>query len=213
MNLHLTKVELDYEMAHKAKLTDAYAWHQWAWLAFPDRPSSERDFLTRLDDTGDGFRFLIQSAISPQRPDSCPSDAWQTKSIPKSFFEHSSYRFSLLANPTRKLAAPRDAEGRRRHAKRVPISKREDLIAWVERKGSQHGFAIDLPSLRTLPRPRQIFVKKSATDMQRHVGLHTATEFVGVLSVTDPVAFLAVIRSGIGSAKAFGFGMLCLSPG
>jgi CRISPR-associated protein Cas6/Cse3/CasE subtype I-E len=119
---------------------------------------------------------------------------------------------SLLANPTKKLAAPRDAEGKRRNAKRVAISTREDLIAWLERKAGQHGFQVDTHSLQTLPRPRQVFVKKSTADAQRHAGLHTATEFIGILKITDPTAFLAATHSGIGSAKAFGFGLLCLSP-
>lgn len=212
MSLHLTKIEIDYETAHKAGLRDAYAWHQWAWQAFPGRPESDRDFLTRLDDTGDGFRFLIQSAAAPQRPATCPLDAWQTKDIPENFFAHPTYRFSLLANPTRKLAAPRDADGKRRNAKRIAVSSREDLIAWIERKGLQHGFRIDSASLQTIPRPRQVFVKKSTADTQRHAGLHTATEFIGILKITDPALFVQATHTGIGSAKAFGFGMLCLSP-
>jgi CRISPR system Cascade subunit CasE len=212
MSLHLTKIEIDYETAHKAGLRDAYAWHQWAWQAFPGRPEDARDFLTRLDDTGDGFRFLIQSAAAPQRPATCPLDAWQTKDIPENFFAHPTYRFSLLANPTRKLAAPRDADGKRRNAKRIAVSSREDLIAWIERKGLQHGFRIDSASLQTIPRPRQVFVKKSTADSQRHAGLHTATEFVGILKITDPTLFVQATHTGIGSAKAFGFGMLCLSP-
>lgn len=212
MSLHLTKIEIDYETAHKAQLHDAYAWHQWAWQAFPGRPEDDRDFLTRLDDTGNGFRFLIQSATLPQRPATCPVDAWQSKDIPEDFFRHGAYRFSLLANPTRKLAAPRDAEGKRRNAKRVPVSTREDLMEWIDRKGTQHGFRIDPATLRTIPRPRQVFVKKSSADSRRHSGLHSATEFVGVLRITDPVAFIQATQNGIGTAKAFGFGMLCLSP-
>jgi CRISPR system Cascade subunit CasE len=212
MSHYLTKIEIDYETAYKAGLRDAYAWHQWAWLAFPNCPENTRDFLTRLDECGNGFRFLIQSASEPQRPANCPLDAWQTKAIPDSFFSHSQYRFSLLANPTRKLASPRDSAGKRRNAKRVALSKREDLIAWMERKGVQHGFQIDLANLQTTPRQRQIFVKKSTADSQRHAGLHTSTEFVGILKITDAELFLQAVHSGIGSAKAFGFGMLCLSP-
>ncbi len=212
MSLHLTKIEIDYETAHKAGLRDAYGWHQWAWQAFPRRPEADRDFLTRLDDTGDGFRFLIQSATVPQRPGTCPEDTWRTKEIPASFFQHSRYRFSLLVNPTRKLAAPRDAQGKRRNAKRIPVSTREDLLEWLSRKGSQHGFLADPATLQTIPRPRQVFVKKSSADTQRHAGLHSATEFVGVLKVTDPTLFIQATHTGIGSAKAFGFGMLCLSP-
>lgn len=212
MSLHLTKIEIDYETAHKAGLRDSYAWHQWAWQAFPGRPEDDRDFLTRLDDLGDGFRFLIQSTDTPQRPGTCPEDAWRSKPVPEAFFQHPSYRFSLLANPTKKLAAPRDAEGRRRNAKRVAISNREDLLAWIARKGGQHGFLAEPSSLQTNPRPRQVFVKKSAADSRLHAGLHTATEFRGILKITDPAEFLKAVHSGVGSAKAFGFGMLCLSP-
>jgi CRISPR system Cascade subunit CasE len=212
MNSYLTKIEIDYETAHKAGLRDSYAWHQWAWDAFPGRSLEERQFLTRLDDLGDGFRFLIQSTAPPQRPATCPVAAWESKAIPETFFKYPAYRFSLLANPTRKLAAPRDPQGKRSHAKRVPISTREDLLAWITRKGGQHGFLADASSLQTIPRPRQVFVKKSKTDSQRHAGLHTATEFVGILKITDPTLFIQATHTGIGSAKAFGFGMLCLSP-
>jgi CRISPR system Cascade subunit CasE len=212
MNLHLTKIEIDYETAYKADLRDSHAWHRWAWLAFPGRPDDGRDFLTRLDDTGAGFRFLIQSANEPTRPGTCPENAWKSTPIPKSFLAHSAYRFSLLANPTIKRAAPRDAEGKRRNAKRVPISTREDLLAWISRKAEQHGFQVDLATVQTNPRPQQIFTKKSRDDDKRHLGTHTATEFVGVLKITDPALFLQAVRTGIGSAKAFGFGMLCLSP-
>lgn len=212
MSLHLTKIEIDYEAAFKAGLRDSYAWHQWAWQAFPGQPTGDRDFLTRLDDCGDGFRFLIQSSSAPQKPGTCPDEAWQSKEIPPDFFDRSAYRFSLLANPTRKLAAPRDASGKRRSAKRIPISSREELISWLQRKGTQHGFQIDSSTLQTIPRPRQIFVKRSQQDNKRHAGLHTATEFIGTLQVTDSITFLSTVHAGIGSAKAFGFGMLCLSP-
>ena len=124
----------------------------------------------------------------------------------ESFFGHKRYSFSLLANPTVKKAAPRDGEGKRRGARREPISRREDLVAWLERKGRQHGFRADTPTLRTVPRPRQGFVKNGK------VGTLTATEFSGTLEVTDAPAFAQAFVSGVGSGKAFGFGMLCLAP-
>ena len=55
-------------------------------------------------------------------------------------------------------------------------------------------------------------MKKSTADTQRHAGLHSATEFVGILEITDPALFIQATHTGIGSAKAFGFGMICLSP-
>jgi len=43
-------------------------------------------------------------------------------------------------------------------------------------------------------------------------GVHYAVEFQGVLTVTDPALFRTTFTTGIGSAKAFGFGLLALAP-
>ena len=210
MNLHLTQALVPYEIAARWRkdggFTDSYAWHKRAWDCFPGQPDAARDFLTRLDDTGNGFRLLILSAADPAKPDWCPDHGWQSKGVGENFLTHPRYRFSLLANPTRKLAAPRDAEGKRRNAKRIPISKREDLLDWLERKATQHGFSVTPEEIRTIPQPRQSFIKAG------QAGLHTATEFTGILTVTDPQLLRQAFANGIGSAKAFGFGMLCLSP-
>ena len=225
MKLHLSRIEIDYETAWKIGLRDAYKWHQWAWTVFPGRPEADRDFLTRLDDTGDGFRFLIQSQSSPSKPSNCPDPAWATKEIPESFFDREQFRFSLLANPTKKVRSNSKGE-RLRNSRRVPIyydleaKKNPDtqidvrvaLIGWMERQAGQHGFRVELESLKTVSRPRQIFTKKSGRDEHRHGGLHAATEFIGQLVVQDRPAFFEAVRNGIGPARAFGFGLLCLSP-
>lgn len=206
----LTRAQVPYEIVARWKkdggFRDSYAWHKRVWEAFPAQPDARREFLTRLDDTGDGFRLLILSPDPPTRPDWCPSDAWASKSVDPSFFQHSAYRFSLLANPTRTRVV-RDAEGnRRKNGRREPLVEREDLLAWIGRKGDQHGFRVDLGSVKTISRPRQPFTKGGRS------GMHTATEFSGTLEVTDPESFRTAATRGIGSAKAFGFGMLCLAP-
>jgi CRISPR system Cascade subunit CasE len=210
MNLHLTQALVPYEIVARWRkgggFTDSYAWHKRAWDCFPDQPDAARDFLTRLDDTGNGFRLLILSAAEPAKPDWCPDHGWQSKVVGENFLTHPRYRFSLLANPTRKLAAPRDGQGKRRNAKRLPISNREDLLTWLTRKAAQHGFSVTPEEIRTIPQPRQSFVKEGKA------GLHSATEFTGVITVTDPELLRQAFANGIGSAKAFGFGMLCLSP-
>lgn len=209
----LTKIEIDHETAWQAGLRDSYAWHQRVWDAFPGRPQADRDFLTRLDPRDDGFRLLMLSLAEPTRPGWCPEPAWHSKPIPKSFLEHDRYQFSLLANPTRKVKSERNAK----NGKRIPITHREDrelpdgktepgLLTWLQRKGTQHGFTFDEREVRTTPRPRQWFLKKG------NAGLHTATEFAGRLTVTDREAFRTAALNGIGSAKAFGFGLLCLAP-
>lgn len=212
MSLYLTRIEIDYETAHLKALRDSHDWHRWAWEAFPGQPDASRNFLTRLDDTGRGFRFLIQSQSETTRPPQCPEDAFETKAIPETFLHHPAYRFSLLVNPTVKRVV-RDASGnRKKNGRREPISDRTELLAWLTRKSEAHGFRFDPATIQALPRPRQIFTKRSRSDDKRHSGTHTATEFRGVLNVTDSTAFQKSVHTGIGSAKAFGFGMLCLSP-
>ena len=212
----LTRALISYEIAARYQkdggFRDSYAWHKRIWDAFPGKPAADRDFLTRLDDTGEDFRLLIQSLEPPVCPDWCPADAFHTKEIPESFFQHPGYRFSLLANPTIKKVI-RDAAGnRKKNGRREPIVTREELIAWLTRKATQHGFEIEPSTLQTIPRPRQLFTKKEKATETLHHGTHTATEFTGTLKVTDPALFQQSVRTGIGSAKAFGFGMLCLSP-
>lgn len=208
----LTMVEIDHETAYKAGLRDSYAWHKKVWEMFPGRQDESRDFLTRLDGIDEGFRLLVVSATEPTKPNWCPDPSWHSKPLPESFFEHSCFRFSLIANPTRKVKSEANAK----NGRRVPITRREDrevdgkiqpgLLSWLRRKGEQHGFSFDETTVRTISKPRQWFLKKGAA------GVHAGTEFVGILTVTDPDRFRAAVAQGVGSAKAFGFGMLCLSP-
>jgi len=204
-SLHLSRICIDHESAWKAGLRDTYAWHQQVWKAFPARSGQARHFLTRLDDTEAGFRLLILSETAPVRPDWCPEPAWSSKPVPDSFYEHEYYQFSLHANPTRKVRS--DANGNpKRNGRRVPLVKRDELLSWLERKGTAAGFSFDSSKTRTIPRPQRVFVK------QGRAGLHSATEFAGRLRVTDRDAFRTAAIHGIGPAKAFGFGLLCLAP-
>jgi CRISPR system Cascade subunit CasE len=198
----LTKIEIDHEMAFKSGLRDSYDWHQKIWLAFPNRNNENRDFLTRLDEIEGGLRLLVLSPSIPQRPDWCPDACLRYKALDESFFTHSTYRFSLVANPTKKVKSEKNTK----NGRRVPLVKREDLLNWLQRKGEQHGFSFDPETTRTTPRPRQSFIKKGTA------GLHAALEFSGNLTVTNSEAFRHAALHGIGSAKAFGFGMLCLVP-
>lgn len=208
----LTRAEIPYDIvARKWKkngFRDSYAWHKRIWEAFPGKPDAKRDFLSRLDDTGECYRLLILSPEPPTRPDWCPSPNWESKTISEDFLGHTHYRFSLLANPTRKLTVTKDDGNRKKNGRREPLRKREDLIEWLKKKSVQHGFEVDLQTLKTLPRPRQNFsvIKKKIT------GTHSAVEYSGTLAVTDPVSFKEAVAKGIGPAKAFGFGMLCLHP-
>lgn len=203
---YLTQALVDHATAAKRGFRDVYDWHQAIWKAFPGRDGQGRDFLTRLDERDNGFRLLIVSPEIPTRPDWCPAEAWQTKPIPETYFSKRRYAFQLLANPTRKVTKL-GADGKpTKNGKRVPLVTREEYVAWMQRKGEQSGFAVESATLRTIQRGREYFQKKGMR------GLHAAVEFQGVLTVVEPVTFHEAFTSGIGSAKAFGFGLLVIAP-
>jgi CRISPR system Cascade subunit CasE len=204
---HLTQVTLDFATAARLQLRDSYDWHQAVWKAFPGRDRERRDFLMRLDQRREGFRLLIVSPTQPVRPDWCPADAesWKTKPIPESYFSRSRYAFQLCANPTKKVKSRSDGS-LPKNGRRVPLGKREEFLEWIKRKGSQGGFTVDEATLRTFSRGREYF-RKNGQD-----GLHSAVEFQGVLTVADPAKFHDTFTHGIGSAKAFGFGLLVIAP-
>lgn len=204
--LYLTRILVSYEdAARRLRIRDTYDWHQRVWEAFGGRDGAPRDFLSRVDRLEEGYRLLIVSVTPPRKPDWCPTACFQTKPIPEAFFTHRHYRFSLLANPTKKVRSNKSGE-RTKNGRRVPLSRREDLLAWLARKAAQGGFRFDPASVRTLPRGREWFHKPDAH------GLHTAVEFQGLLEVSDPALFRETFRRGLGSAKAFGFGLLVLAP-
>jgi len=204
--LHLTQILVSYEDAARLlRIRDTYDWHQRVWQAFAGRDGQARDFLIRVDRKEEAHRVLVVSRTPPAKPDWCPTACFGTKEIPDAFFAHPRYHFSLLANPTRKIRSDK-AGVRTKNGRRVPLSTREDLAAWLARKAGDGGFAVDLATLRTIPRGREYFHKSGAH------GVHAAVEFQGVLAVADPSRFRETFAAGVGSAKAFGFGLLALAP-
>ena len=188
------------------RIRDVYDWHQRVWQAFGGRDGQRRDFLIRVDRNEDAYRVLILSHSTPTKPDWCPTDCFGTKVVPDDYFTHARYHFSLLANPTKKLRVDNIDGTRKKNGRRAPLSKRDELIAWMTRKADAGGFTTNSETLRTIPRGREFFHKAGAH------GTHTAVEYQGELTVTDPAKFRATVATGIGSAKAFGFGFLVIAP-
>jgi len=203
---YLTQVTVDFAAAARLQLRDCYDWHQAAWKAFPGRDGQQRDFLTRLDQQRDGFRLLIVSPTEPTRPKWCPPEAWQSKPIPDTYFSRRRYAFQLCANPTKKVTKLAMDGGPTKNGRRIPLCTREEYVDWINRKGEQSGFAVDTQSLRTFSRGREYFERLGVR------GMHSAVEFQGMLNVNDPVKFHETFTRGIGSAKAFGFGLLVIAP-
>ncbi len=201
-------------------LHDSYAWHQLVWQGFPGRDGEARDFLTRLDDKPSGTQLLIVSPTSPVPPAwLTPSDTWETKAIPPGYFQPRAYRFQLHANPTVKRAVRNAAGEKKKNGRREPVGLKKnadgkleideaELRAWLARKGEAAGFQLHPTAPLEIWSDAQRFHKKK----DGHHGVHHAVDFTGILQITDPETFRAAFARGIGSAKAFGFGLIALAP-
>jgi CRISPR system Cascade subunit CasE len=210
----LARIELDADVVGRLRIHDSYDWHQRLWDCFPGTPDLRRAFLTRVDLLDGSFRVWLLTEHEPTCPAWCPHDAFFIKDIAPGFLSHKHYAFDLRANPTKAVlqrgsdGSPKlKANGRWASGKRVPLVHHEDLRSWIDRKAADAGFRIsEAKPLDIGPMVEHHFHKKE------NRGYHGGVQFRGVLEVTDPVKFAQAHSKGIGSAKAFGFGLLLLAP-
>jgi len=114
-------------------------------------------------------------------------------------------QFRLRANPTKRLSAGKGHKG-----KRVGIYDDQAQIAWLQRKVEQGG-----GRLLTVQSSRDEKIRLEGAiprDEERHKLELFAVQFDGQVQVTDPTQFRALLHQGIGSGKAFGFGLLSVAP-
>lgn len=222
----LARLEVDAEIARAESIFDSYAWHKKLWECFPNAPDEKRDFLSRIDQLEGAFRLWILSERKPVQPQWCPSDDFALKEIAPSFLSHRYYAFDLRANPVKAIVQRGSngetllrPNGKRKSGKRTPLVKPEELRAWLIQKGKVRcldqttrleipgGFRIvEERPLEISPMVESHFRKKGQS------GYHGGVLFKGILEVTDREAFAETYKSGVGSAKGFGFGMLLLAP-
>ena len=103
--------------------------------------------------------------------------------------------FRLFANPT-KRSGHGDDKG-----KRVGLYSNEEQISWLHRKATQNGFVL----VSAMPSGQQ-----RLDDSRRQLKL-LGVRFDGILQVVKPEQFRQALETGIGSGKAFGFGMLSIA--
>lgn len=131
--------------------------------------------------------------------------------------------FRLRANPTKKIDTRSGPDGQRRNGKRVELRDEAMQLDWLRRKGEQNGFALlatkvnpHVPDTRAGAMDKVTGLRPSNghdTEEQTHKRLTFGSVlFEGRLHVTDPEALRHGIVHGIGSGKAYGFGLLSLAP-
>jgi len=205
------------------ELEDCHALHRRLMRAFPEMPNieeSRRHFgvLYRLetDDTLHRPRIIVQSRTLPD---------WSANGIPFDYFDNieesscasiaSRYDaittdevmpFILRGNPTKRLSSKNGING-----KRVAIRDEAGWHDWLKRKSEQSGF--EVLNLSKCGQPehkigRQLVTASRLSGYGDRRMTFTSIDFAGTLRVTNADDFKLALCDGIGTGKAFGYGLL-----
>lgn len=213
--------------AHQRLDDDAYGDHQWLWQLFPAPAGAARDFLYRRQDTpGLPPRYHVVSARAPLDP----GGAWQvqTRDYEPDLAEGDRLAFELRACPT--VRHGRDGKSKRHdvvmEAKRKLLDARglarwkdwdgDDrpalnsivqtaCVDWLARRGERVGFDLDTASC-TVSAYQQF--GRQGSGQRLNEPQFSSVDMSGHLVVRDPEVCRHTLFHGLGSAKAFGCGLL-----
>lgn len=222
--MFLSRIHLDLRCKDARRdLANPYQLHSTLCRAFspPEIKCPQGAFLWRLEPetNSSGYpRILVQSREEPNW-EGIPVSGWLADAdTPIKLAERLKlgslqaghrFRFRLRANPCVT-----------RNGKRLGLLKLEEQEQWLVRKGAQHGFSL----------PASLFFDYSESENER-VDIRISQEqmlkdkqhsnnsirvfsvlYDGILTVTEPVAFMNALNGGIGHGKVMGLGMLSVVP-
>ena len=189
--------------------------HHLVWSLFADSAGRRRDFLWREMQTG---VFLILSTRRP-RDRHALFDLAEPKPFSPVLANGDRLAFSLRANPVvrrrdpaRRRSTKHDIvmDALRAHPAGERARRRLDMVrehgfAWLERQARKAGFGIE-PQGVQIDGYEQCRVARRAGE---HMSYSTL-DFTGVLTVSEPTAFLPALANGFGAAKAYGCGLMLI---
>lgn len=134
--------------------------------------------------------------------------------------------FRLRSNPTKKVGTSKkkdiEAGKPKSNGHRIPIGDEQGQVEWLKRKGANGGF--ELITVRLSPQIYDVqtigenLVKGEVSHGTKMTGKDGfdilsfgSVLFEGRLKVTDKEKFLDVLKSGIGTGKAYGFGLISIA--
>lgn len=179
LNIYISLVQL--------KGTDPYIQHQAIWSLFPNVSKSKREHLFRIElKKGNNCVALLQSATQPQS--SKQAKVLQSKPFSLSLKNDTSYKFKLVANPTKRCIKTK---------KILDIVNRSDQITWIKKKLS--GAKVNVSSIS------DYLVSSKKCKCSRYV------TYEGILQITDNKQIENAVITGIGRKKHAGAGLLSLA--
>lgn len=188
----------------KSEIDRPYELHRTICKAWED-PEAAR-VLSRIDlDQPGVVNVIVQSLVEPDWSRlAAPRDYLLKVDGPKPFDlqglrEGQILRFRLRCRPTKRLSVP----GRNQTGPRVALTERQEIFGWLHRKAQLCGFKVNEAAFD------RVYWNDSKNGVSdKPLG---AVVFNGILSVTEPEVLREAVRNGIGTQKAFGFGLLSLA--
>ena len=172
-------------------------------------PGARRRRLWRLDQLGEKLYLLL---LSEERPDltalcaqfgtGAPPETRPYDPLLERVTAGSCWQFRLTANPTR---SKKDTADRTARGTLKPCYLEVEQEEWLCAQAAKHGFAVSEGSF-AVTRKQTYHFKKNGT---RPVTLLAVT-YEGILQVTDPEAFKALLCEGVGRGKAYGLGLMTI---
>lgn len=212
--------------AYQRAADDAYGDHQWLWRMFAAAPGTPREFLFRRQELHGLPRYHLVSKRVPQSP----GVEWQlqTREYAPQLEQGERLAFEVCASPT----VRHDRNGKsRRHD--VVIEMKKKLLAerglqrwkdwtandrpllyelaqpactaWLARRGERCGFELDIDRCVV---SSYLQVGRPAAPGEEAQLQFSTVELAGELTVRDREAFTRTLFNGVGTAKAFGCGLL-----
>ena len=168
--------------------------------------------LWRLDTLGGKLYLLVLSEEVPDLTGLCAQ--FGTGAAPETrpyepLLERvtpgSCWQFRLTANPTHSRKDPTDPLAR---GVLKPCYLEMEQEEWLLEQAEKHGFRLPEGAFRVTRKQTYHFLKEG----RRSVTLLAVT-YEGILQVTDPNAFRALLCHGIGRGKAYGLGLMTILRG
>lgn len=200
---------------------DGYREHQQLWRLFDEDRDAERVFLFRREQVQGWPRFFMVSDRKPEKTDGI----WniEPKEYEPKLHSGQQLAFSIRVNPV--VTHTTDDGKKHRHDvvmnlkkqtgyQELPSNKRPPLIQlveqagieWLDKRAGKHGFSFDPGAVRVdAYTQNRVFKKRS-----KHPIRYSTLDFTGLLTVTELDTFMTALYNGIGSAKAFGCGLLLI---
>jgi CRISPR system Cascade subunit CasE len=188
-------------------LISPYTLHQAVFRALPDASDGGPGrVLYRLDeDKSSGNAYLLVQSEKQPRWDraevlaDCFGEPPKSKIFTPQVRRGQLLYFRLRANPTMK----------RNRGKRLGLLREEAQLSWLKGKAAASGFSII--SCTVIPEGILTAKKQDSEGCKREMSFFSV-RFEGLLRVEEPEAFLKSLRTGIGSGKGMGFGLLSVAP-